>query len=346
MLKDIKIEELLNKQNKQLVVDVRSPKEFIEHSIPGSINIPVFSDEERAEVGTIYKQIGASEAKQRGLEIFSDKLPSFIKQFMEIKQPITVYCWRGGMRSKTAATVLNLMDIHVSRLKGGIRTYRQWVVSTLNTLEIKPQLIVLNGYTGTGKTDILKSLKDQGFPVIDLEGLAGHRGSIFGQIGKCPSNQKKFDALILEELLKFQKQSYILIEGESKRIGRVMLPDCLYDKKEHGYQVFIHLPIEERVRNIMQDYDPTHEPEKFLEAFQFIKKRIHQPIAIEIEMLLETNQFENAVKLLLEHYYDKRYEHSIHYDSEEMRSDIYGNNNEDVTQQLIELLNNRQINQS
>lgn len=341
MLKDIPIEQLLNKQHNQHIVDVRSPKEFIEHSIPGAINIPIFTDEERSEVGKIYKQVGAHEAKQRGLEIFSTKLPFFIKQFEKFKEPVTVYCWRGGMRSKTAATVLNLMDIHVSRLKGGIRSYRQWVVDQLNNLDLAPQLIVLNGYTGTGKTDILTTLKSQDYPVIDLEGLAGHRGSIFGQIGKTPSTQKKFDSLLLNELLAFQSEPYILIEGESKRIGRVMLPDFLYDKKETGYQVFIHLSMEERVKNIIQDYDPNGDPEKFLDAFQFIKKHVHQPIAIQIDFLLNTFQFEKAVKLLLEHYYDKRYKHSIHYDSEEMRTDIYAKNNEDATEKLTNLLNKR-----
>src|SRR5699024_3036017 len=107
------------------LVDVRSPSEYDEATIPGSINIPIFSDEERAEVGTIYKQVGKEEAKQRGLEIFSAKLPDFIEQFKKVNTPMTVFCWRGGMRSKTAATVLDLMGIHATRLYGGIKSYRQ-----------------------------------------------------------------------------------------------------------------------------------------------------------------------------------------------------------------------------
>src|SRR5699024_7402287 len=127
MFQDIALDDLLALQQKgeHTIIDVRSPKEFNESTIPGSINIPVFNTEERAEVGTIYKQVGKEAAKERGLEIFSAKLPDFIDAFRKINTPKTVFCWRGGMRSKTAATVLDLMGIRVNRLTGGFRTYRQ-----------------------------------------------------------------------------------------------------------------------------------------------------------------------------------------------------------------------------
>lgn len=184
MVKDIQAEDLyqLKKTNKQVIVDVRSPQEFQEATIPGSINIPLFSDQERAEVGTIYKQQGPEAAKEKGLAI-SKKLPDFIGEFKKLDAPITVFCWRGGMRSKTAATVLGLMGIEANRLSGGIRAYREWTVDLLNHFDLKPKLLVLNGYTGNGKTILLERLAAKGYPVIDLEKIAGHRGSIFGHIG-------------------------------------------------------------------------------------------------------------------------------------------------------------------
>ncbi len=132
---EITLSELLTSQKKgaHTLIDVRSPMEFNEASIPGSRNIPVFNDEERAIIGTIYKQVGAEEAKERGLSIFSQKLPSFIAAFKQMEGPVTVFCWRGGMRSKTAATVLDLMGIPVNRLTGGIRSYRQWVTRELES---------------------------------------------------------------------------------------------------------------------------------------------------------------------------------------------------------------------
>ena len=194
MFREITLTDLFKLQKKEAhtIVDVRSPMEFHEATIPGSINIPVFNDEERAEVGTIYKQIGKEAAMDRGLAIFSQKLPAFIQAFKQVETPLTVFCWRGGMRSKTAATVLDLMGIHANQLSGGIRSYRRWVVQVLEEADFRPELLVLNGNTGSGKTAILRHLLKKAYPVIDFEKMAGHRGSIFGQIGQHPSNQKNF----------------------------------------------------------------------------------------------------------------------------------------------------------
>lgn len=295
------------------VVDVRSPKEFQTSTIPGSINIPVFTDEERAEVGTTYKQIGPEAANEKGLTIFSKKLPAFIAAFQEINTPITVFCWRGGMRSKTAATVVDLMGIPIHRLSGGFRAYREWTLSQLQTLDFCPKLIVLNGHTGNGKTLILEHLYKEGYPVINLEQMAGHRGSIFGQIGRSPNNQRTFDFLLLEQLLNYQDKPYILIEGESKRIGKVTLPDKFYQKKENSRQLILELPMEKRIANLLEDYEPWKDPDQFITAFRYIKRRMHTPIAKEIEQALHTGDFAKVVELLLIHYYDPRYNHATAY---------------------------------
>ncbi|WP_442601407.1 tRNA 2-selenouridine(34) synthase MnmH [Paenibacillus sp. KN14-4R] len=342
MFQDIRVEELLDQRKKQDVtlIDVRSPSEWEEFTIPGAINIPFFDDEERKEIGTLYKQVSVQKAKERGLEIISAKLPAFIKQFAAIPGRKVVFCWRGGMRSRTTATLLSLMDIHVSRLSGGIREYRKWVVSTLESYELQSECIVLAGNTGTGKTDILQQLEEKGYPVIDLEGLSGHRGSIFGGIGLKPRNQKVFDALLVEALLEYKDSPYIIVEAESKRLGKVVLPNFLIEAKEKGVQLVLELPVPERVRNIMKDYDPAAHKEQCLQAFEHINKRIHTPVAARIESCLLAGAFPQAIELLLEHYYDPRYEYAGK-DYEQQPIICKAFSTEDAFEQISALLNKR-----
>lgn len=343
MFHDIELDDLLalQQQEAHTIIDVRSPKEFNESTIPGSVNIPVFNTEERAEVGTIYKQNGPEAAKKRGLEIFSAKLPEFIEAFRKIDTPKTVFCWRGGMRSKTAATVLDLIGIRANRLNGGFRTYRQWVVNQLEKLEeeeFKPDLYVLNGYTGTGKTAILKQLAQKGYPVINLEGIANHRGSIFGHIGLEPNNQKEFESQLVQKLLHYQDVPFVFLEGESKRIGKVTIPKFFYEKKENSTQLFIDMPMEERIQNILDDYEPWNVPDAFMEAFQIIKKRIHTPIAKQIEEDLEAGRYASAVSLLLEYYYDPRYEHAVEQYPKENKIHIEVTNVEEAVWEIEDMV--------
>jgi tRNA 2-selenouridine synthase len=313
LIQDITAQEMLDlKRDKGLtLIDVRAPQEFADGSVPDSINIPIFDDEERKEIGTLYKQVNIQAAKRKGLQIVSAKLPAFIEQFERIPGRKAVFCWRGGMRSKTAATLLDLMGIRVYRLSGGIRSYRKWVVHTLENFEWKPQCVVINGYTGTGKTQILRTLAEQGYPVLDLEHMANHRGSIFGQIGLEPHNQKTFESLLADRLLAVNDQPYVLIEAESKRIGKVVLPDFIVKAKENGVQLFIDIPVLERVRNVIEEYQPERHKEECLKAFHLIKNKLHTPIAADIEKHMQENRFAEAVKMLLAYYYDPRYEHAI-----------------------------------
>lgn len=342
MIEDIQADELyqLKTNNNHVLVDVRSPKEYQEATIPGSVNIPIFSDQERAVVGTIYKQKGPEAAKEKGLEIFSKKLPDFIREFKKIDMQATVFCWRGGMRSKTAATVLGLMGIEVQRLSGGIRAYREWTVERLNQFEMKPELFVLNGYTGSGKTILLDRLKAKGYPVIDLEKLAGHRGSIFGHIGRNPVNQRSFDFALLEKLLEVQQERFVFIEGESKRIGKVAIPDWFDQKKENSKQIFVHLPVEERVRNILDDYQPWLNPEQFKEAFHIIKKRLPTNISKELGEYLDAHDFTKTVELLLTYYYDSLYDYSTNY-PESQKTAFTASNVEEAEEQLVKWVSDR-----
>lgn len=312
MFSDITVKELipLSEKKKMVLIDVRSPSEFQNFSIPGSVNIPFFDDTERAEIGTLYKQESVEAAKVRGLEIISAKLPEFVRQFKQIEGNKTVFCWRGGMRSRTTATLLSLMDVHVNRLEGGIREYRRWVLNQLEQPEAPFKAYVLNGLTGTGKTRILKALEKQGYPVIDLEGMANHKGSIFGHIGVEPNNQKKFDSLFVQQFRELEKSPFVLFEAESARIGKVVIPNWVTELKANSIQLIIDMPMEERIKEIIEDYRPVEYQAECIAAFQRIKTRMPQDISKQIEMDLETGEFDSAVRLLLEYYYDSRYKHA------------------------------------
>lgn len=341
MIQDIQIEEMLKDEKEQnlVLIDVRSPSEYQESTIPGSMNIPLFDDEERAEVGTIYRKIGADKAKERGLEIVSAKLPQFMKAFATIQKKKVVFCWRGGMRSKTVATLLDLMNIPVARLQGGYRSYRKWVVETLDHIELPAELFVLNGYTGTGKTIILQKLQEKEYPIIDLERLANHRGSVFGQIGlQEPNNQKTFEALLLQDLLRIQEEPYFLIEAESKRIGKILLPNFIIDKKEKSKQIFIQMPIEQRVQHILKDYCPIQHHAECMDSFQKIKKRIHTPIATQIEKDLQTGNFTSVAYLLLKYYYDPLYEYTAKQYPKKQTITIQAANIDEATEKLCHIL--------
>jgi tRNA 2-selenouridine synthase len=346
MFQDITLHDLFERQNVEPItlIDVRSPQEFVESTIPGSINIPVFDNEERAKVGTLYKQVGPEAAKEKGLEIFSAKLPSFIASFQSIETKKVVYCWRGGMRSKTAATVLDLMGIQICRLDGGIRSYRKWVMHTLEKNNFTPKMYVLNGYTGCGKTILLKRLKEQGYPVLDLEGMANHRGSVFGQIGLVPHNQKTFESLLVQEMQRYDQTPFILLEGESKRIGKVSIPPFLYEGKEAGMQLFVHLPLEQRIDNILSDYNPTAHKEQAYEAFQRIRKHIHTPIAKQISSNIEQGNFRSAITLLLENYYDPRYEHAIKHYPNDSQTHIHANNLDEAYEAIVNFIKREEKN--
>lgn len=340
MVHDITVDKLLALQNdKELVlIDVRSPSEYKDATIPGSLNIPFFNDEERSEIGTLYKQESVEAAKNRGLEIVSAKLPSFVNEFKQIEGQKAVFCWRGGMRSKTSATVLDLMGIKAYRLQGGYRAYRQWVTQNLETLEFKPKAYVLNGYTGAGKTLILQRLQQAGYPVLDLEGLANHRGSIFGQIGLEPYNQKTFDSLLFQQVLQIQQSLFVLFEAESKRIGKVMLPDFVMEKKEQGTEIFIKIPIEERIKHILEDYNPFEHQIECIQAFQRIRRRIHTPIAAKIDADLDSGDFTSAVGLLLEYYYDPLYEYTAKQLPKEQRITIQVKNVDEAVEAIKKIL--------
>ena len=315
--KDIPIEKLLSHDANYIPIDVRSPGEFHEATIPGAINIPLFTNEERAIVGTTYKQKGQKEAKWLGMEIVSPKLPSMLKEIKNLieagKVPL-LFCWRGGMRGMSMATFAGFSGLRVFRLTGGYRAFRQYIVEHLNEHLLPKQTFVLHGMTGVGKTLILNQLKKEGEPVLDLEGFAGHRGSVFGSIGIEEKNQKSFDGELFDTLWSFKEKQipYMFVEAESRRIGRILLPDFIMEAKDKGFHLLITASLDMRVERIYEDYIGPNEQEPWFfnqvqQAFQHIAKRMETGSRTDCYRYLMEKKYRHFIRTLLVSYYDPRY---------------------------------------
>lgn len=312
MFLDIKYEDI-DKLSNYIFIDVRSPDEYKEATIPNSINIPLFNNEERALVGTVYKEKGQVEATQLGVQIVSPKIPGFMENITELstnKTPI-FFCWRGGMRSKTMATLYDLMYPDSSyRLTGGYRAYREFILENINNTQITIPTFVLHGMTGVGKTMILNELEQLGLFVIDLEGLAGHRGSIFGGIGNVPVNQKAFDSELYEAFKNLNTSNSLIIEAESQRIGKIIVPDNILDAKSKGHHILVFASKETRIKRIIEEYQPVNFKNEIHDAIKKLERRIPTEHRKDLITAYENNNFEKVVAILLDHYYDPRYQFS------------------------------------
>jgi tRNA 2-selenouridine synthase len=294
-------------------IDVRSPEEYSMGHIPGAINIPLFNNAERAHVGATYKQIGIEEAKDLGLTIASPKLPDIVGQVRQIYksgQQVVIYCWRGGMRSKSIVNVLGMMGVPAPQLLGGYKAYRQYVLDRLRTFVVKPVIVVLCGSTGVGKTIILNRLARRNIPSIDLEELANHRGSVFGQIGLGkPATAQNFDAELLAKLNKLNNQPYIVVECESKRIGNVYLPEALFNAMRQGKNLLLSANIELRVDRLIAEYMDMcgNNHEAIIAGIQSLRKRIGNKKTDQILDWFKSGMIREVVKILLLDYYDPMY---------------------------------------
>ncbi|MFD1425370.1 tRNA 2-selenouridine synthase [Kroppenstedtia sanguinis] len=316
-MKDIEIDAALHEAG-ICWIDVRSPGEFQTATIPGAANVPLFDNEERAQIGTLYKQQGKKEAIHLGMEIVSPKIPHLVKSVQEVSQGRTplLFCWRGGMRSRSMAVFLDLVEMPVLRLKGGYRAYRENVVQRLSNYCLQPRLIVLHGLTGVGKTALLHRLRTSGLPVLDLEGLAGHRGSAFGSLGEIhPRNQRMFDSLLLRTLEEYSEAPYLFMEAESRRIGRVHMPDFLEEAKEAGISVLVEASMETRVHHILDSYladAGNHETfhQDVLDALARIDRRFPPETRTQLHEWAQREEYAPMVQTLLQEYYDPRYRHT------------------------------------
>jgi len=298
-----------------LLVDVRTPAEFAEATIPGAINVPIFSDAERAEVGTLYKQQGKQIARRLGIRLVAPKIPGLIEQvetaWRQGSGPVIVFCWRGGMRSKALTAFLNLAGIPARQLQGGHKGFRSLVCDFFERGEWG-RLLVLRGMTGVGKTRLLKRLAGEGYPVVDLEGLAGHRGSAFGALGLPPQpSQKGFEAALWDELRQIPPGSHALAEGESRHIGRLQLPPKVYAALQQERSLWINASLDYRTRVILEDYPALDElRESFVPPITALKPRLGSEAVGRMLTLLEQGNWAELVRQLMVLYYDPLYDHT------------------------------------
>ena len=311
MSAELDIESILE-LDRPLFIDLRSPSEFLKGSIPGSVNIPLLDDQEREIIGLIYRQ-DQEKARLKGLSFVSPKLPeiaAYIQSARNQGNPV-LYCWRGGMRSKNLYNLLaGIMESPVYRLEGGYKAYRNYILNKLQSYKLPMPLFVLNGLTGTGKTELLGILKEMGAPVLDLEGLACHRGSAFGHLGLPGSRrQKDFDGLLWNSLNEFKDSGYLIVEGEGKRIGAVHLPDTFYQAILAGKHILVTSPLAVRAARLLQEYTPetAEQIEAVVKAIQSLQKYLGQTKVDDYAAMARKKDFPALVSQLCINYYDRLY---------------------------------------
>lgn len=313
----ITLEQALALRDKgALLVDARSPDEFAEATIPGALNVPILDNAERAEVGTLYKQVGKRQARERGVELVAPKIPAMIKQIAERQagtaRPVVVFCWRGGMRSLALTQFLELAGTPARQLSGGHKGFRKHVLDYFEHGRWA-KLLVFRGLTGVGKTCFLHRLAEKGYAVVDLEGLANHRGSAFGNLGLPPQpNQKMFESLLWDELRKVPSDGFLLTEGESRHIGRVALPARLYQALQVETSIWLNASLPARVRNILDDYPAVDQlKEQFIHPIRALKDKLGKETMQHYLYLLERGQWDELVRELMVNYYDPLYRHTL-----------------------------------
>ncbi len=301
--------EFLSLSKNLQVVDVRSPGEYLHGHITKASNIPLFDDKERAQVGIIYNLSGRAMAEKKGYEIAEPKKLSMIEEAFKIAKnnKLLVHCWRGGMRSEKMAELFEANGIPCHVLKGGYKAYRK---KLFNDFEKVNNLVVIYGPTGSGKTKILNALSRLGEQVIDLEFLAKHRGSAFGDIGlNSQPTTMQFQNDIHYQLMKFERSRPVWIEGESLNIGKVYLPFTLWEKMNHSTILKIDMEKKFRIKRIAEEYG-KYDKSKLIGSVKKIMRRFGGDRALKVINYIEKNQLEEAVEMLLD-YYDKNYNFSL-----------------------------------
>lgn len=291
------------------VADVRSPAEYNRGHIPGAFSIPLFSDEERAAVGTRYVKEGRAPAILKGLEMTGPEMHLKLRAALKIAKEsrILVHCWRGGMRSEAMAWLFSLGDLATYVLENGYKSYRHHVLSGLAE---KRKVIVLGGMTGSSKTHILKHIRDLGNQVIDLEGLANHKGSAFGALGQLPQpSSEHFSNMLWEEWRRIDPEVPVWLEDESHNIGTVFMPEEFYDQIRFSPAIILSMPIEKRLPRLIEEYS-KYPKELLIESVNRISKRIGGDNTRDALEAIEADDFAKAIEITLR-YYDKTYLYSI-----------------------------------
>jgi tRNA 2-selenouridine synthase len=298
------------------VIDVRSPSEFAEDHVPGAINCPVLDDEERARVGTMYKQEGAFEARRVGGALAARNIARHIETtFIDHPRKWTplVYCWRGGQRSRSFTHVLREIGWRAEQLEGGYRAYRRQVIDELGVLPEGLTFRVVCGRTGSGKSRLLRELSGIGAQVLDLEALALHRGSVLGDLPHAPQPaQKMFESTIWDALRGFDRNRPVFVEAESKRIGMLHVPDALILRMRASPTLMIEASVAMRTRLLIDEYQHLIDDTPRLLARLDHLHQLHSRDTLEHwRTLVAAGQWDEFVGSLLERHYDSAYDRSM-----------------------------------
>jgi tRNA 2-selenouridine synthase len=288
---------------------VRSEKEFLQGHIPGAVNLPLFNNNERAVVGTLYKNSGRDASVLKGLEMAGPKLADFVKQLHKItdRKQLLVHCWRGGMRSESMAWLFQVAGYEVFVLEGGYKAYRRYIRERPS----QPiNIILLGGLTGCGKTELLHRLGQMGEQILDLENLAHHKGSVFGGFGQSgqPTNEQ-FENDLFADWRNIDPSSVVWIEDESRMIGNVSIPDPLFEQMCNAVMIRIETDRERRVRRLVDEYAKV-EKQELQNAIMKISEKLggtHTKTALDA---IDAGEFDTVAGLALS-YYDKTYSHSV-----------------------------------
>jgi tRNA 2-selenouridine synthase len=287
------------------VIDVRSPSEYRMGHIPGAINIPLFDDRERVIVGTKYKNEGRVPAILEGLKLTGPDMASKLKRALKTmkESKLMVYCWRGGMRSEAMSWLFSLGDIETEVLDGGYKVYRQYILECISE---KRKMIVLGGLTGSSKTHILKYIKQSGHQVIDLEGLAHHKGSAFGSLGQLPQpSTEHFSNILFEELKEINPDLPFWVEDESRNIGSVFMPDTFYLNMQNTPAIILNMDVKTRLPRLIEEYS-TYSVEDLKASIMKISKRLGGDKTKDAIRSVESGDIAKAIEISL-YYYDKAY---------------------------------------
>jgi len=298
-----------------LIIDARSPREYEEDHIPGAINLPVVDNAEFAEVGTLHRTDPLA-AYQLGARYSLMNIARHIEQCISkypAKSRILVYCFRGGKRSKVWFDVLDTIGYRVEKYKGGWKAYRRWVNEEMAAFPANFRYIVVSGPTGCGKTRLLGALHKAGAQVLDLEGIATHRGSIIGAVpGKQQPSQKMFDSLLLRRLQEFDPGRPVWVESESKKIGKVQLPDALLGAMRSGLTIAVDAAMPQRVQLLREDYAHfEQDPAALIERLSYLRPLIGGEEFAAWEDLAGRREVPALFERLMRNHYDPTYRRSI-----------------------------------
>ena len=339
MPESVTIENFLNifEDEKLLLLDARSEKEFDHAHIPGAVNIPLLNNDHRHLVGIEYKKKGREAAVALGFKLVGPLFYEFIEKVNGLtdKKVVMVYCWRGGMRSSILSWVLSMAGFKVIILKGGYKSFRNLI---LDQLKIEKKIIILGGHTGSGKTDILKTMGNKGEQIIDLEGMANHRGSAFGQLGLPPQPTNEFyENLLGCEWRKLDSKKRVWLEAESHSIGQVKIPDDIFIQLQNAPLMEVCCSREFRKERILAEYGEFSKSE-LAECTTKLRKRLGQLRLTEALFALEQDRMGDWLEVLID-YYDKTYSHSLKERNSSQRISVKVNDDESIDEIAKRLIN-------